>query len=289
VGKTTNCVNIAAGLGSMGKRVLLIDTDAEASATRHLGIEPEAQGGIYELLLHQNSVQELRITEGMPKNVDLIPSRPFLNNIRSVLTPHHNIFTRFVKPLVEVQDQYDFVLIDTPPAADAIQTIAAYAVAHWLVLSVLPEPFSVDGMLTALRRTVKVVQEETNEELDVLGVLISGVDHRSKLWKEEVVEPLTKLGAGYLIFKHLIRRNNLVPRCQKKGISVFQYRGSDQKDKKPLLDDYRGVIDEMLYRMGHTAEFLGGDLQNYESGIPDVGQVVVKRQEESAPLVANAV
>ena len=81
--KTTNSVNIAAGLGALDKRVLLIDTDAEASATRHLGVEPEGSLGTYELLLGKGSVRELRIDEDMPRNVDLIPSRPFLNNLKN--------------------------------------------------------------------------------------------------------------------------------------------------------------------------------------------------------------
>ena len=294
VAKTTNAVNIAAGLGTIGKRVLLIDTDAESSATRNLGVEPEGALGSYELLLHQNTVEELRLTDGMPKNVDFIPSRPYLSNLRNVLTAHHNVFTRFVKPLAAVQDQYDFIIIDTPPSADALQTIAAYSVAHWLLLSVLPEPFSVDGMLTALRRTVKVVREETNPDLDVLGVLISGVDHRSKAFQVEVVEPLTEHDAGFMIFKHMIRRNLGIPRSQKAGISVFQHKGRDRKDMKAVVDDYRGVIKEMLYRMEHADEYLNRKLEGYELGYPEKSKalqpeiVIPASEPEAQQLVANA-
>ncbi len=128
VGKTTVCVHVAAALGLRGYRCLVIDLDPAAGATRHLGVPENSFAGSLELITTDETIDALAITEDMPKGVHLIPSRPQLSELDTLLSKFVDRTTILERPIRIARQLYDFVFLDTPPSAAAITTVAAYSV-----------------------------------------------------------------------------------------------------------------------------------------------------------------
>lgn len=232
VGKTTNTVHIAAALGEMGRKCLVIDLDPNDTATRHLGVEGEAFLGSYELLCGDESVVDLAMTEGdpefeFPKGVHLIPSRRKLESIADVLPEKRGKFYSprdiLMEPISKVLDQYDYILLDTAPNSD-VPTKAAYLTADWFILTAMPEPFAVTGLTDALK-DIQDAQRKINPSLRLLGVIIAGVDRRTSLSNsltEYVREAFTAPDGETAKFKTIISRSTVIPSAQKAGKTVFQ-------------------------------------------------------------------
>jgi chromosome partitioning protein len=115
VGKSTNTVHLAAALGEKGHQVLVIDLDPSAGATKHLGIPPNGFAGTLELLTTGETPQTLAISEGMPANVHLIPTRAELAELESLLSKYVDRTSLLDRALTLARPHYDFVLLDTPP------------------------------------------------------------------------------------------------------------------------------------------------------------------------------
>ena len=145
VGKTTNTVHIAAALGLRGYRCLVIDLEPAAGATRHLGVPENSYAGSLELLTTDETLVGLVIEDGMPKGVHLIPSRPQLSELDTLLSKFEDKTRILDRPLSAARSRYDFILLDTPPAAAATTTVAAYASSEWFLLSAFPHPLSLGG------------------------------------------------------------------------------------------------------------------------------------------------
>ncbi len=231
VGKTTNTVHIAAALGELGRKVLVIDLDPNDTATRHLGVEGEAYLGSYELLTGDENVGALAMTEAdtefeFPRGVHLIPSRRKLESIADVLPEKHGKFYSprdvLLDPLKGVLDYYDYVLLDTAPNAD-VPTKAAYLVADWFILTAMPEPFAVNGLTDALR-DIQDAQKKLNPSLRLLGVIIAGVDRRTSLSSQltEYVQEAFTTGKETAKFKTVISRSTVIPSAQKAGKTALQ-------------------------------------------------------------------
>ena len=131
VGKTTNAVHVAAALGERGYRCLVIDLDPSAGATRHLGVPLQSFAGTLELLTTDETPEALIITKKLPKRVHLIPSRPQLSELDSMLSKFDDKTQILERPLKLARRHYDFIFLDTPPSAGATTTVAAYSSADW--------------------------------------------------------------------------------------------------------------------------------------------------------------
>ena len=273
VGKSTNALNIGAGLGEAGKRVLLIDSDAESSLTRGLGFKVDEFAGFLDVVSGHYSLAEVALHDQTPENVSLVPASPSISSIREELQGKDAtyILRDAIALLPDVDDPngFDFIIVDTPPSAGSLQSLMAYTAANFVLLSVLPSASSFDGMVTAMRRTLKPIQEQFNPELDLLGLLVSNVDTRSTHWETYVAKRLEASGLGHLLFRNRIRQHGLVRQCEDKGISVFQERTRHYKNNRRVVEDYRGVVAEILYRLENLAEFLDGELPAHEKGHPE--------------------
>ncbi|MEQ9094947.1 MAG: ParA family protein [Phycisphaerales bacterium] len=188
VGKTTTAINLAAALGVRGQRVLIIDLDPAAGATRHLGIDGVEYEGALELLCGDAELEPTAITDGMPPGVALIPARHDLSTL-------HRRIARFADPasllcpVVEQALRYDFILLDTSPHPADTTTLVAYGSAEWFLLTVLPHHLSLLG-LTEACRDISEVRKRRNPGLEILGVLLCCVDERATRTRSEITQAI---------------------------------------------------------------------------------------------------
>jgi len=167
-----------------------------------------------------------------------------------------------------VVPDYDFVLIDTPPGPGAKIVHSVAAESDYVILAVKPDAFSFDALVNAITRTIVPMQEHVSLKLDILGVLISDNDGRSNNWTTDIFEPMVRQGSEHLLFKHLIRHHRLVTECQRVGRSLFQAKDRNWKTNRTVLDDYRGVVREILYRIDHFDDYLDRKFVDFQQGYP---------------------
>ena len=179
VGKTTTSINLAASLGVLEKKVLLIDADPQANATSGLGIDVEAvEIGTYQLLEHTNSVKQAIVKTETP-NLDIIPAHIDLVAIEIELVDKEQREYMLKKALQEVREDYDFILIDCAPSLGLL-TLNALTAADAVIIPIQCEYFALEG-LGKLLNTVKSVQKIHNSELDIEGLLLTMYDSRLRL------------------------------------------------------------------------------------------------------------
>ena len=252
VGKSTNTVHLAAALGERGYRVLIIDLDPTAGSTKLLGVETEDYQGTVELLLGQGSIQDLAITENMPKGVELVPARMELSTLETQLSKNRFLDKTSIldEPLKEARKVYDYIFLDTPPSPWDVTTVAAYATTDWFLLSVFPQPLAIGGLTDAIN-DIAQVRKTKNRHLEVLGVIICAVKRTSKLWEE--IEGLIKTFFPGRGFDAVISQSVVIERLSGEGKTLFQ----DKKlSKHKVADEYRALAKEIEYRTLNREKFL---------------------------------
>lgn len=244
VGKTTVTVHLAAALGLGGYRCLIIDLDSAAGAIKHLGVSPDGFAGTLELLTTDEPTHALAVSDDMPKNVSLIPSRTQLSELDVRLSRCVDRTCILERPLAEARTHYDFILLDTAPAAADITTVAAYASAEWFLLSAFPHPLSLAGMNEALL-DIADVRRHRNPRLEVLGVVFSNVDGRAKRLRAEVLQHVTAALPGR-VFETLISQAVILPELSGRGVTLFQ----DQATQRlPVAEQYLRLAAEVEQRV----------------------------------------
>jgi chromosome partitioning protein len=257
VGKTTVCVHVAAALGLRGYRCLVIDLDPAAGATRHLGVPENSFAGSLELITTDEAIDALAITEDMPKGVHLIPSRPQLAELDTVLSKFVDRTTILERPIRIARQLYDFVFLDTPPSAAAITTVAAYSVAEWFLLSAFPHPLSIAGVAEALR-DIADVREHRNPELEILGIVFNNVDGRAKRLQRELDELVEERLPGRAC-KSKISQAVVIPTLSGRGRTLFQHA---KHSRSIVAQQYKRLAAEIERRALYREEFLSGQVMN---------------------------
>src|SRR4051794_33713523 len=255
VAKTTNTVHMAAALGEMGRRCLIIDLDMNQGATRHLGITSEAFLGSYEMLIGEEHAEDVIITnddEGveLPENVHLISARRNLEKVeQALLQTNKFLITQdvLIEPLRRLEGKYDYIFLDTAPNATT-PTVAAYKAAKWFILSAFPDPLAISGLTDALV-DIRAAQQHGNPALRILGVVLSGIDGRKTRLATSLIdyvdEKFSVDGGPSAKFKTTISRSTVVPEASKLGKSVFQ---TDPTHK--VAHQYRALAQEIEERTG---------------------------------------
>ncbi|HET8736249.1 MAG TPA: AAA family ATPase, partial [Pricia sp.] len=176
VGKTTTTVNLAASLGVLEKKVLLIDADPQANATSGLGIDADTvEQGTYQLLEHSRAAKDIIITTDSP-NLDLIPAHIDLVAIEIELVDKEGREYMMKKAISELRDSYDYILIDCAPSLGLL-TLNALTAADAVIIPIQCEYFALEG-LGKLLNTIKSVQKIHNPDLDIEGMLLTMFDSR---------------------------------------------------------------------------------------------------------------
>lgn len=224
VGKTTTSINLAASLGVLEKKVLLIDADPQANATSGIGIDVESvEIGSYQVMEHSNSAKEAIIKTETP-NLDVIPAHIDLVAIEIELIDKDEREYMLKKALVEVKNDYDYILIDCAPSLGLL-TLNALTAADAVIIPIQCEYFALEG-LGKLLNTIKSVQKIHNPELDIEGLLLTMYDSRLRL-SNQVVEEVQK-HFNDMVFQTIIQRNVRLSEAPSYGESIINYDASSK-------------------------------------------------------------
>ena len=217
VGKTTTAVNLAAALGVLEKRILLIDADPQANATSGLGVE-EVQYSTYNLLEHSVDTKAC-IQRTTTPNLDIIPSHIDLVAAEIELVDKENREYMLKEALAKVKDDYDYIIIDCAPSLGLI-TVNALTAADSVIVPIQCEYFALEG-LGKLLNTIKNVQKIHNKNLDIEGLLLTMYDGRLRL-SNQVVE---EVNAHFpeMVFETIISRNVRLSEAPSFGESILNY------------------------------------------------------------------
>lgn len=252
VGKTTNTVHLAAALGELGKKVLIIDLDANCGATRAFGLGTDWLG-TFEALLGDHDAEDLILgtdpTEGvsLPKNVELLPARRTLEDFEEECRKRNKFVdpTATLAPIVErLVGKYDFIFLDTAPRADA-PTVAAYRATRWFILSTEASKLSIDGLNDALTDIV-AVRQAGNDQLRLLGVVMCKIDSRTKIAGSYLPRIKREFeGAGEMgAFETVIGRTTEVQGAQEAGRTLFEHAPEHK-----VTHQFRALAQEVLARI----------------------------------------
>ena len=219
VGKTTTTVNLGACLASLGKRVLLVDMDAQGNATSGVGIrKPDVTQDIYDVLVNELPIAEATlVTEH--ENLSIVPATLQLAGAEIELTSMMARESRLKGSLAEVNDQYDYILIDCPPSLGLL-TINSFTASDSILIPVQCEYYALEG-LSQLLNTVRLVQKHFNPELEIEGVLLTMYDARTNLGNE-VVEEVRKYFREK-VYETIIPRNIRLSEAPSHGMPIIDY------------------------------------------------------------------
>lgn len=219
VGKTTTSVNLAASLGVLEKKVLLIDADPQANASSGLGIDVESvEIGTYQII-EQSNIPEEAIVKSTSPNVDIIPAHIDLVAIEIELVDKENREYMLKQALESIKDEYDYILIDCAPSLGLL-TLNALTAADSVVIPIQCEYFALEG-LGKLLNTIKSVQKIHNPNLDIEGLLLTMYDSRLRL-SNQVVEEVQK-HFNDMVFKTIIQRNVKLSEAPSFGESIIAF------------------------------------------------------------------
>ncbi len=237
VGKTTTTINLAASLGVLEKKVLLIDADPQANASSGLGIDVESVDfGTYQVLEHSISAKEAVIKTSSP-NVDIIPSHIDLVAIEIELVDKQEREHMLKKSLVDLKNDYDYILIDCAPSLGLI-TLNSLVAADSVIIPIQCEYFALEG-LGKLLNTIKSIQNIHNPNLDIEGLLLTMFDNRLRL-SNQVVDEVRKHFSS-MVFDTIIRRNTRLGEAPSYGESIIAY---DATSKGAV--NYLNLANELL-------------------------------------------
>ena len=223
VGKTTTSINLSACLAEKGKKVLLIDMDSQGNTTSGFGFEKnELDKTVYEVLREEVSIEEAIIpVEECFENLFLIPA-------------NRNILKKQLEP---IKDEYDFIVIDCPPALGML-TVNAMTAADSVLVPIQCEFYALDG-LSQLIYTIELIQESLNPDLYIEGVVFTMYDARTNL-SLQVVENV-KDNLKQTIYKTIIPRNVRLAEAPSYGLPINLY------DKRSSgAEAYRMLADEVI-------------------------------------------
>lgn len=203
VGKTTSAVNIAASLGIQGKKTLLVDLDPQGNATSGVGIPKRSLKGTVKDVLSGEILIKNVILSTNYKNLDVIPTNVSLSGAEFDLYNDEGSEYNLKDALAKIKDEYDYIIIDCPPSLGML-TINAFVASDGIVVPMQAEFYAVEG-LSQLITTTKRIKKHYNEDLNIVGILITMYNKRLLL-SMQVMDELEKYYPDKL-FNTTISRN----------------------------------------------------------------------------------
>ena len=224
VGKTTSSINLAACLGVLEKKVLLIDLDPQSNTTSGLGFNPkEINKGVYECIIEKNNVNECIIKTKspnlylLPSNIDLVAAEIELINI-------NEREYRIKKSISSIKNDYDYIIIDCAPSLGLL-TLNALTASDSVIIPIQCEYFALEG-LGKLLNTIKIAQQRLNLNLIIEGLLLTMYDTRLRL-SNQVVEEV-KAHFQDMVFDTIIHRNVRLSESPSHGETIIMHDASSK-------------------------------------------------------------
>ncbi len=221
VGKTTTSVNVAACLAASGQRVLLLDLDPQANATSGLGLEKREGGSAYAALLGEAALAD-KVQPTAYERLSLVPSEVDMCGAEVELSRLDNHLLRLKNALQPVinNGQYDLIMIDCPPAL-GILTLNVFTAADWLLIPLQCEYYALEG-ISMINRVISQLRDSgVNPSLEILGVVMTMFDGRTRLAPQVVHE--VRQHFGELVCETLIPRTTRLAEAPSFGKPIIYY------------------------------------------------------------------
>ncbi|MGL4676674.1 MAG: ParA family protein [Brevinema sp.] len=239
VGKTTSCVNLAVHVANRGKKVLLLDLDPQGNSCSGLGVVSRNEG-IYGVFISAKKIGEV-IVSSRYKNLDIIPVSIDLAGAQAELFNQKGKEYIIKNAIAEISENYDLVLMDTPPSL-ALFTLNGLTAADSVLIPLQSEFYAMEG-LAQLLQAIKLIKSSTNPDLEIEGVLITMFDQRTNLSKDVLSE--AKSYFNEKVYQTIIPRNIRLSEAPSHGIAIFEYDSLSQGAKS-----YVAFGDEFILKSG---------------------------------------
>lgn len=247
-GKSTTAFELAAGLLILKKRVLTIDLDSQCNFTSMCNSFDPELASIHEVLLKKCSIRDaIQSRNGL----DTVQSSLDLDNVNiSILNEPDRLF-RLKEALQEVKDDYDYVIIDTPPAFETL-TQTALCASDKLILVAQASQFDIDA-LYQFAGGYNQIKSYYNPSLEILGILLTRFSERSN-FRREVKENMSQVAEQFntSLFTTHIRENVKIPESQAQHVSIWKF---DKNSKTNGAKDYTSFLKEVIERLNDNVEF----------------------------------
>lgn len=241
VGKTTTCVNLAASLAAAKRRVLLVDLDPQGNATMGSGIDKSGlEHSTYDVLMNEKGIEEAAIEVSDP-GYRLLPGNGDLTGAEVGLLEELGREMRLRQALESVKEEYDYIIIDCPPALNML-TVNALTAAETVMIPMQCEYYALEG-LTALLNTVEKIRKVLNPKLKVAGMLRTMYDPRNNLASQVSAQLIDHFGDK--VYRTVIPRNVRLAEAPSHGLPALLY---DPRSKGSLA--YLALAGEIIRRDG---------------------------------------
>ena len=237
VGKTTTAINLSAALAEANQKILLVDFDPQINATTGLGVELDDNDKTIFDAIHDPGNTKNIISNDVIKNLDILPGSIELSSLESELLNKENRESALKNVIDLVKDDYDYVIIDCPPAV-GILTVNALVASDACIIPVQCEYFSLEGLNQVLN-AIELVRSNMNPNLKIEGLLFTMYDARTRLGQDVV--SMVKGNMDVKIFETMIPRNIRLAEAPSNGMSILDYDSSSIG-----ADRYRKLASEIL-------------------------------------------
>lgn len=230
VGKTTTSINLAASLAKLKKKVLIIDTDPQANGTSGIGIDKnDVEKSIYNILVDEENINNV-IKKTAYENLDIVPSSIALAGAEVELVSAISREQRMKNAIAELEEDYDYIIIDCPPSLGLI-TLNSLTAAHGVLIPVQTEYYALEG-LSQLMNTFSIVRKHLNSDLDICGVLLTMTDARTNISNQVTEEVRNHFKEK--VFETVIARTVRLSEAPSFGEPIIEYAKASKGAKQYL-------------------------------------------------------
>ena len=271
VGKTTNCVQLAAAFTERGKKCLIVDLDMTAGATKSLKAPTQGWNDSFDLITGPENARDAVIDNSdddvkLPPNLHLVPGSGRLKDLEQYLHEHEWVVHQdmLLGPIDQLRRDYDFIFLDTPPQSTKT-TIPALKASDFVILSAMPDRLAIEALGEAIQQII-TAQHGPHPDLILLGVILCSIPKPKTRLARALIDSLEQAGEideGVPIkFETEISRTVVLQEATQIGQTIFQYSPGHE-----VAQQYLELADEVERRIARlTAE-------GYEPSSEDVGDV----------------